>query len=780
MEKPAEGETVNSTEEKPSITAEIPAKEATVNLTEEKPSVTVDVPAGGVTVNPTEEKPSVTVDVPAGGTTVNPTEEKPSVTADVPAEGVSVNPAEEKPSVTVEILPDEGKEKPEPEEMVKPITGPLLKSVPIEGDLEKIVLVSPNGSTETSSPVNFTWTYTYNKDSSPADVDFKLTLNIKDNDAPDLDTITLAMTFNSNICQNNTCVYSADLSKYKNADVTWYVTAGEKTPENNSLSFKMAIQETTKEPTKTPTPTATPTSTPSPTPLPPEKPKAPVQECPVGRYTVRSLGFYWAPSENAETYSVAWNNDRGQNGTLNLSNNDPTCKNGRCIAYTTLPGVGKYVWTVTAKNNSGSAKSKEMTFEIATNVTTPRAYLPNGTIFNSTYPAFQWEDVEDGVFEYRIQIVGKYDGRIRYDRWFDVKDIYVGNGVCYVKTNLFLPAGTYSWRVLGRNKDFSSRWSSWLDFYVQCDYCNFNNVYYGNYANTVPSTSYPTAVITTVSPEYQWRTLTGASFYQVRVTDASGKEVLSQQVPSSYCTVEMCTWDPGIKLPGNGNYTWTVSGYGPSGGFWGSSTGSFTVQAQIVINPMSFVSPEQNGYLNPESPLIIWTDPGDTAVLFAVQIFDENNNALLSAELDRDQAWCDGLTCSIAFQTIPDGMNYRIAITPYSEYNTQGQMIELVFSKAERTIRLASPKEGSIVQSRPLFRWTLEDGENAVYDLILTDVENNVKIYSSLICGSGGVTCEDGEAFYSPAETLAAGTYTAVLDIPTAGVNGEAIHFTVQ
>ena len=199
-----------------------------------------------------------------------------------------------------------------------------------------------------------------------------------------------------------------------------------------------------------------------------------------------------------------------------------------------------------------------------------------------------------------------------------------------------------------------------------------------------------------------------------------------------------------------------------------------------MINPMSFVSPEQNGYLNPEAPLIIWTDPGNTAVLFNVQIFDGNGKSLLNAELDRDQAWCDGQTCSIAFQTIPDGLNYRIAITPYSEYNTQGDTIELVFSKGGRSISLSSPKDGSIVQARPMFRWALEDGPDAAYDLILTDSENNVKFYSPLVCGSEGVTCEDGMAFFSPAEPLPAGPYTAVLDIPKAGVNGEPTVFTVQ
>ena len=99
----------------------------------------------------------------------------------------------------------------------------------------------------------------------------------------------------------------------------------------------------TPTPTMTPTSTSTPTATPTATPKP--KPKAPVQECPKGRYIVRNLGFYWAPSENAESYLVEWWNNKGQKGSLTLSNSDVTCQNNRCIANATLPGVGHYAWT---------------------------------------------------------------------------------------------------------------------------------------------------------------------------------------------------------------------------------------------------------------------------------------------------------------------------------------------------------------------------------------------------------------------------------------------------
>ena len=655
--------------------------------------------------------------------------------------------------------------------------------VSIEGELKGIQLSTPNGGTVTTAAVPFVWTYQYDESTPKTDVQFILSMTIK----TEKDTVNLSTTVSSAACADSICKYTADLGAYKNASVTWDVSgtyeSGGSTHTVNSAgsrSFTLKVADSTPTPTATipPTQTQTPTMTPTATPKP--KPKAPVQECPTGRYIVRNLGFYWAPSENAESYLVEWWNDRGQKGSLTLSNSDVTCQNKRCIASATLPGVGNYAWTVTAKNESGTARSGEMKFEIASNITTPQAYRPDGTIVNRTYPSFEWEDVRDGAIEYRIQVVGKYDSRIRMDRWFNVNDIYVGNRICYVQTDLFLPAGTYSWRVQARNKDFSSGWSSWRDFYVECDYCNYNNVYYNNYANTVPSCSFPAGTITVNKPEFQWRTLTGASYYMVKLLDSSGKTLFEKQVPNSNCTIELCTWNPDYTFTKNGNYTWSVAGYGGNGLLWNTAYGSFTYQGTVVMKAMSFLRPAQNGYLTDEAPVILWTDPGEAAALFHIEIFSNANVQLFSADLNREQAWCDGNTCSIEFKTIPDAENYRITVTPYSEFNTKGDMISLVFSKGGRILKLTSPKEGAAVSTRPMFRWTLEDGESTAYQLLLTDSQNNVTTISPLVCGAVGVTCEEGEAFYSPATALPAGAYTVRLSAAGMNALSEEVHITVK
>ncbi len=634
----------------------------------------------------------------------------------------------------------------------------LLESVPIEGTLNEIKLSSPNDDIVETSAVSFIWVYDYTEGSASVNVDFTLSLSIDDLDHGT--HTTLSTTVNSASCANYICGYTAgtELSAYENALVTWTVsgTYGTTTvnASNGPLSFILMSK---------------------PTPPPHPKPEAPVLECPKGRYIKRELGFYWAPSKYAESYTVNWWNDKGQSGSMSLSNGDPTCQAGRCIVHAKMPGEGNYAWTVTARNASGKAKSKEMHFEIASNISTPSTHSPSGTIYNNQYIAFEWTDVEDGAVEYHVQVVGKYDNRFYMDRWFRVKDIYVGRGICYVQTDLYLPAGSYSWRVQARNNSFSSGWSEWRDFYVQ----SYNYSY--SYTNTIPSTLYPTGTITILNPQFQWRTLTGASYYMVKLTDSKGVILFDRQVSASgTCGSETCTWNPNYTLPGNGSYSWTVSGYGSNGGFWGTASGSFTVQAEIKLNPMSFLSPVPNGYLNPESPLVIWTDPGEAAVMFTVEIYGPNKNLLLNANLNREQAWCDGISCTIQFQSIPDGENYRIAVTPYTELNTKGQTIELVFNKGGQTVLLNSPKEGSTVSSRPMFRWNLDAGTDLRYELILTDANNNVMTFSPLVCGAVGVNCEDGEAYFSPADPIPAGNYSGKIAISGTPTAGAEVHFTVK
>ena len=145
-------------------------------------------------------------------------------------------------------------------------------------------------------------------------------------------------------------------------------------------------------------------------------------------------------------------------------------------------------------------------------------------------------------------------------------------------------------------------------------------------------------------------------------------------------------------------------------------------------------------------------------------------------------AWCDGTSCSIEFASIPDGDNYMITVTPLSEYNNAGEPLSLHFSKGTPKVEavLISPKAGSVVSKRPLFRWSLAEKAYEVRQLSLKDGNGVETVYSDLSCEQNGVNCENGEAFFSPEQELPAGAYTVKLSIPTLKAVSEAVAFTVK
>ena len=157
--------------------------------------------------------------------------------------------------------------------------------------------------------------------------------------------------------------------------------------------------------------------------------------------------------------------------------------------------------------------------------------------------------------------------------------------------------------------------------------------------------------------------------------------MLNESIQPDVCTLESCMYTPELNLTAGADYSWTVASYGWNNSFWGSSDGSFKlVQAEAFDPELSFVGMDENVSLDPENQQIIWTDPGSETVTFRVGIFDAEESLLFLGDLTREAAWCDGLTCSIQFRTIPTGADYQLILIPYDEYNNPGTPAVLNFS----------------------------------------------------------------------------------------------------
>lgn len=407
-----------------------------------------------------------------------------------------------------------------------------------------------------------------------------------------------------------------------------------------------------------------------------EMPEAPVPEAPKGSALSKEIGFYWAPSANAEHYEINWTGDRGYEGMLEQDGDDWTCQMGRCIIFEELPSDGSYTWTVSAVNEAGSAVSEEMSFTVQANIPAPEAYLPSAVLGNQRPITFQWSDAGYNASAYRIQVMDQDSGQICLDKWYGVELLGVVNGVCSMDSTEFLAAGSYAWRVQARNSSSVSNWSAWRAFGVNCAECQL-----GTYLNTETNIIAPNGTITDPAVTFSWQTVTGAATYQLEVKSSDGTEVLKTEVsPMENCSVEICTYKPEMSFEVGESYEWTLLTYGWNNIFWGSSQGSFSVAELTEMKAISFVGPEDNAALDPDNQQIIWTDPGSETVSFRVGVSDSEGEWLFVGDLTRDEAWCDGLTCSIQFRTIPEGEGYQFTLVPYSEFNVPGEPLSLNFS----------------------------------------------------------------------------------------------------
>ena len=413
----------------------------------------------------------------------------------------------------------------------------------------------------------------------------------------------------------------------------------------------------------------------------PEPPEAPVPENPKGSFSSHAMGFYWAPAKNAEYYEINWRDDKGHQDILRAENDDWTCQAGRCIVYAELPTDGNYTWTVTAFNENGDAKSEEVNFTVKTEVPSADPYRPASALDSSRPLIFEWEDAGSAVSAYRIQVVNSETDEVCFDKTYSTDAVRHINGECYLETGEYFPSGIYQWRVRGMRGSSASEWSAWKAFELTCAACVS-----GNYQNSTSAAFYPQGVALGPNPRFVWKALTGALSYQLEVKDSAGTVLFYEEVLPTNCLIETCSYVPELTLTTGETYSWAIEAYGWNGSFWGRDDDFFTAAAVPEMKEFSFVGPENNASLDPDNQQIIWTDPGVETPVFRLGIRDENDEWQFITDLNRQDAWCDGITCSIQFRSIPAGENYEIVLIPYSEFNTPGTPVTLTFNNEQTEI----------------------------------------------------------------------------------------------
>lgn len=257
-------------------------------------------------------------------------------------------------------------------------------------------------------------------------------------------------------------------------------------------------------------------------------------------YSTRYYLWISSPSNNklfAKWYDAPDICTEGAPGTCTVV--DPITLNG-----------GQYTWWVQTYNSTGYGEwSLPKTFT-TTVIPAPTLVSPTGSIPDAT-PTYQWNEVSTATWYY-LWVSGPSGNVIK--QWVKGSDVCAG-GSCSVTPSTKLAGGAHTWWVQTWNQVGGyGNWSTSM---------SFTTVTPG--AATLVQ---PAGNTTDTTPTYQWNEVSGAIWYYLWISDASGNIFKQWYEASAVCAGGSCSVTPAGLTLGNGNYrwwiqTWNEVGYGP-------------------------------------------------------------------------------------------------------------------------------------------------------------------------------------------------------------------------
>ncbi len=157
--------------------------------------------------------------------------------------------------------------------------------------------------------------------------------------------------------------------------------------------------------------------------------------------------------------------------------------------------------------------------------------------------------------------------------------------------------------------------------------------------------------------------------------------------------------------------------------------------------------------------------------------------------MDRKSAWCDQVTCTIEFETIPVNQNYRLQITPVSQNGVAGQMSELLFNVTDQPLNLKAlyPMETELVSNMPIFSWRLpsetafDTEKGYTYSIKLINKTRSMEAtLGPFTCASENLYCYDGGAFLVMRDALMAGDYIWGVSVLELAKVSDPINFVIK
>lgn len=277
-----------------------------------------------------------------------------------------------------------------------------------------------------------------------------------------------------------------------------------------------------------------------------------------------------------------------------------------------------------------------------------------------------------------------------------------------------------------------------------------------------PSLVSPSGQVQTLTPTFQWNTVTDAASYILTVTnvDTSTTVVSKTLAASTYCPSSTCSYTSTTSLANGKNYQFTIAGVDKYGDI-GATSSAMSFYVDMTPDIPSLIGPE--GRIKTLTPTFQWNKVSNaTSYLLIVE------NATTGAQIyskSLSTSLCNSTTGVCTFNSttaLTNGVYYDFTVEGVNTYATScGEYFQFNTDLTLDPPTLANPS-GIISTRKPTFTWNPVSGATG-YELKITNTDTDTVTQDISVATS-----------YCPSGTCSYPLSSALTD-----VNGTNYSFTV-
>ena len=349
-------------------------------------------------------------------------------------------------------------------------------------------------------------------------------------------------------------------------------------------------------------------------------PATPATVSPTGAITTTTPTYTWNASSGATSYTVQVTGSGGMVINTSYTSAQAACASTCSVMPSTALTDGQsYNWSVNATNSGGSSTfSAARAFNVAIPVgpTLPGAPVlvsPTGTV-TTLAPTYTWNAISSATsYELTVQNTAGVAVNAMYSP--SAVGCGAGTGTCSVTPGNALTNGSvYNWFVRATNSVGTGPWGGPITITVSGA---------GPSIPGAPTPIAPMGVVTTITPNYSWAAISGATSYYLLVQNTAGVAVSMSVTPAAAgcgAGTGTCNITPPGSLSNGAVYNWFVNATNSLGtGPWSAAT-TISISATGPSVPLAPVTISPTGTLATTTPTYTWNaSTGATSYYFLVQ-----------------------------------------------------------------------------------------------------------------------------------------------------------------